>query len=433
MAARMMRILTLALLALSACMDAPPPTDDLSQAIGTGGTGGGSLSCANVCNATSECDDPCIDPITGFGTTCGKHGVCLACSTYCGSNTACDFACQKNGTLTSCRGAGATCNACTDAVCEARGCGDYCQTATNSYQRCAAYEAPRGDKDSDGLPDLLEDALAHQFLPNIFISNLSPENNWGQFYATGWNAANRPLMRIPYVVRKVAPLTGARSGWCAQGQCAEIVYGLPYNWDTGMPDTGWEAHQGDSEHVALLVAYRRADDESNGHAWGTTWSVARTDASVWRVVGAFYSAHQCKGSFDNSTFVWPYEDGFYRKDALVDVYESDGKHAAYPSLDACNDVWDQCLYMENWRPAVLSKLFNAGDADGASPSATGYVCPGYDRTIATPASSASSAPLDSPPYDVWSGQPFGSTKADPFSHALRAGSRNWGAGTYACD
>jgi hypothetical protein len=60
------------------------------------------------------------------------------------------------------------------------------------------------------------------------------------------------------------------------------------------------------------------------------------------------------------------------------------------------------------------------------------VCPGFDHTIAYPGVTASSAPIDSPPYDVWGALSFGPSSANDHAVWMRAGSLDWGHDTYAC-
>jgi hypothetical protein len=439
--------LALASAPLAGCLDAPPEAavDGGAELATTVEPIGSTLKCSQLCTSSSSCTAPCIDDVTGYGTSCGKHGVCVSCSAGCSSGSTCDLECMQGTTLSDCHHAGAVCNSCSAATCDAQGCGAYCLSTPviatltgfptlNQYDRCDAITTPLGDADSDAMPDSLEDALARRFLPNIYLSG-SYGNNDQQSYAIG--CAGDPLCRMPYVVRKVGPLRGARTGWCAQGQCAEIIYGLPYNWDLGKWGIG--EHRGDSEHIAVLVAYRRADDEPDGHDWGTTWSVAQGDASVWRQVAFFWGAHTCDHTdgidWDSSRFVWPYINGTYSQVGLKNDYVSTNKHANYQSLGECEDgadLMDSCPTPHLVRSSVLARLFNAGDRYVGTYGQYNFACLGFPHTLAYPGASSDDPPLESPAYDLWGTASFGAAHSQPFSLWMSRGAIDWGNESYAC-
>ncbi len=415
-----------------------------------GGTGGGGIigpsqACGDVCTPQSRCDQSCG---ANASSTCGAFGVCVSCATACTSTSPCGTVCLSGTTITQCSSAGAECQSCSAATCEAMGCSALCQQPQQlvigklgfptplprTYQRCDAYGATINDKDSDGLDDDFELRLAKQFFPNVNMPY------WSEFQFYGAQSPEMlctgPLCRLPIVVRKAAPLTGSRWGWCATGQCVEIIYGLPYNWDTGDPDAPGSlahSHQGDAEFVATLVAHRRADDEADGADWGVPASVALSDPSAWRMVAGFWAAHYGAGSFagadvDSSRYVFPRTGGTYSGTKLMNVYVAEGKHASYPTSSECdNGGWlnsDSCAGGRFLDRALLqSRLVNVGDEHGDL-TRPGWVCAGFERHIAAPASTAADAPVTVPPHDVWSGAQFDSTTT--WFGVLHRSSRNWG-------
>lgn len=120
------------------------------------------------------------------------------------------------------------------------------------------------DYDSDGLPDRLEHDLAHRFFPDVrlqwFIQDLAATYLY--------NGA-----AIPFSAQ---PLT---AGECDESlECVELRWGLAYHTDYG-DDLLGGGHLGDSELYVALVQRT------------TSWSTASGDASAWRVIRDFTSAH----------------------------------------------------------------------------------------------------------------------------------------------
>src|SRR6185369_11158036 len=110
-------------------------------------------------------------------------------------------------------------------------------------------------------------------------------------------------------------------------QCVEIRYGIAWNWDLG-DDTFGDSHRGDSETYAILVARKDTD----GSDWGVSWSAAQNDASQWRLIKEFMSAHW-GSSTDSSSFR---SQGNFGTTTITRVWCAEGKHAMYPSQSACN-------------------------------------------------------------------------------------------------
>ncbi len=402
-------LLSLAVLSLS-CGVEPPSTDEpttteaqpLTIIGGGGGPGTPSTECAQVCTTTSRCDTACGGPT--LGSSCGAYGVCVACSAVCNSGASCGQVCLEGSTLTNCRGAGRVCQSCSAATCEAAGCGGYCMTqkpdkctwCKNAYQRCDGYGAVTGDRDSDGMSEAFELQLAQHFFPSLNMSAASQyqfygltTDSWG--YSTV--CAGNPNCKLPFVVRKVPPLSGDRNGWCADGQCVEILYALTYNWDLG-DVFQFTSHRGDAEFVAVLVAFKRADDEPNGIDWGQgmTWDLARNNVNAWRTVGRYYAAHLCSDA-DSSRFVFPKAtlDGshfWYEDEQTMAVWVAESKNGSYPSFGTCDEggYWFDNCENGRWldRNALIPKLVNVGESYGGTFQNPGYVCAGFDTTIAKP-------------------------------------------------
>jgi hypothetical protein len=447
-------------LAVACSSSAEPPDDEgeveasstaLTFAPGPTDPGGGGLigaTCASVCTATSRCDTNC----DGAGS-CGAYGVCQSCASVCSETSSCEQGCLNGSTYTTCRGAGLRCRGCSATTCEASGCAAHCWNGErcdwwtgqcgNTYRRCDAYGASIGDRDTDGLPDALETALARKFFPQMVMTT----NDWRHFYG---NVAGDPSVgglycngnqecQLPFVVRRVAALGGSKTGWCATNQCAEIIYGLPYNWDLGDTETRFPKHRGDSENVSVLVAHRRADDEADGADWGVDFATAKSDANAWRIVGIFYAAHKCDNSltvdWDSSRFLWPRDGATYSTTSHPMLFAAERKHASYPNAATCDGggKWfDYCGNNDVWvdRNVVTNRLVNVGEEYGGSLSGAGYVCAGFDTTIAMPSSA-----LDSPvsgTYDVWRGGSFGSDKAKPFYNQFKRRVLDWGNDAYTC-
>ena len=248
------------------------------------------------------------------------------------------------------------------------------------------------DGDGDSIPDPLELALAQRFFPTL---NLHCGSFEGMAYADrrqlyGHSVPGYPdssAGKIPFVARPYNPGNGYD---CAEPfQCIEIRYGMPWNWDLG-DDSGLDSHPGDSEMYAILVARKDTD----GADWGTTWAAAQNDASQWRLMREFMTAHWNTGS-DSSTYR---SHGNLGTQLHQRVWCAEGKHAMYPTQSACNNggKWDADDCSDNrcdLRSDILPDLQNAGE----------YGKP-LQRYIPYPATSKYYSPSGS--YDVWSGAPF---------------------------
>jgi hypothetical protein len=250
----------------------------------------------------------------------------------------------------------------------------------------------RKDADQDGLPDSLESQLAEKFFPTL---NLTCEEYEGlakgdlrQLYGlTVPGYADSSQGSIPFVAHPYNP----GNGNCAElYQCIEIRYGIAWNWDLG-DDTFGGAHRGDSETYAVLIARKDTD----GSDWGTTWTAAQFDPSQWRLIKEFMSAHWLE-SHDYSSFR---SQGNAGTAAPQRVWCAEGKHAMYPTQDACNsgnvaDI-DDCSDLRcDIGPEVSRKLQNVGEP--SAPLSPYILFPGSSRSVSP-----------SGTYDVWSGSLFG--------------------------
>src|SRR5262249_22958389 len=125
------------------------------------------------------------------------------------------------------------------------------------------------DADLDGVPDTLERALARRYMPTLHLRSTSfngvPYGDVGQLYGVG-QFAKASGADWQFVVRPVTPYfddttvfgghTYGQIQSCAElGQCLEIVYIIPYNWDLGddLADGAGTTHRGDGEMYSVLV------------------------------------------------------------------------------------------------------------------------------------------------------------------------------------
>ncbi len=253
------------------------------------------------------------------------------------------------------------------------------------------------DGDFDGLPDSLETSLAQYYFP---ILNLHCGTFEGMAYAdrrqlyglTVSGYSNSSNGRIPFTAHPYSP----NDGWnCTEGlQCIEIRYGIAWNWDLG-DDTFGGSHRGDSEMYAILVARKDTD----GADWGVDWSVAQNDASQWRLIGEFMTAHW-QTSADSSTYR---SHGNYGTTYYQKVWAAEGKHAMYPTQNACNNGGfadaDDC---GDNRCDIVTEVFQKVQNIGESNAP-------LNRYIVAPASSKNLSPSGS--YDMWSYQSFGTSTA----------------------
>lgn len=271
------------------------------------------------------------------------------------------------------------------------------------------------DGDYDGLPDSLELSLAQYFFP---ILNLHCGTYEGLAYGdrrqlygltvSGYSDSSNG--RIPFTAHPYSPNDGYN---CTEAmQCIEIRYGIAWNWDLG-DDTFGGAHSGDSEVYAILVARKDTD----GSDWGVSWDVAQNDASQWRLIKEFMSAHWTEGwGADSSSYR---SHGNYGTYSYQKVWAAEGKHAMYPTQSACNSGGaagaDDCgdnrcdLVTE-----IYQKVQNIGESYAPLNPYIPY--PSYARDV---------SPYGT--YDMWSYNSFGSATSyrENMEHPL-----NWCPNTW---
>jgi hypothetical protein len=373
--------------------------------------------CSSVCSCATSCTTSCCTTSTGTRTTCGALSTAkcvgkVACT--CGNGV-----CDGSETTANCE---KDCPECHNAGTDPNGCGYSCSRPGST-----------DDRDVDGVPDQLEYLLAHKFFPNLWARwDISDKQ---QFYANAPQTST-----VPYSVRfqKIVPKTGPCS--TASNMCIEIVYGMAYHRDCGdNPNNGCSGinnHLGDSEFYILLLKRTVA------------WDTAKTRPSSWQLIGDFTSAHF--GTSTDSSSVARYGValkscfGLYGYDAnrcMADlecrmnfmstphcedacfsisasgtplssratIYASEGKHAMYHSLAACDAGGfggaDFCQANINLRGGkTCYNLQNVGNKGTDS---------AFKRFIRTPASSSDG-------YDVWGGAKFGAASdyRFPFTTAV---------------
>jgi hypothetical protein len=253
------------------------------------------------------------------------------------------------------------------------------------------------DGDFDGIPDSLEVSLAQYFFP---VLNLHCGTFEGMAYAdrrqlyglTVSGYSNSSNGTIPFMAHSYSP----NDGWnCTEGmQCIEIRYGIAWNWDLG-DDVFGQSHRGDSEVYAILVARKDTDGED----WGVGWDVAQSSPTHWRMIGEFMTAHW-QTSADSSSYV---SHGNYGTTNYQQVWAAEGKHALYPTQNACNGGGfggaDDC---GDNRCDIVTEVFQKVQNIGESYAP-------LNRYIVAPAYSKSVSPSGS--YDMWSYQKFGDSTA----------------------
>lgn len=140
--------------------------------------------------------------------------------------------------------------------------------------------------------------------------------------------------RIPFIAHPYSPGDGYN---CTEAmQCIEIRYGIAFNWDLGDDIFGQE-HRGDSEMYDILVARRDTD----GNDWGVDWSVAQNDASKWRLIGEYMTAHwntigdSSSATSKNLSPSGNYDMWSYQNFGTTTPYRT---HIERP-IDWCPDTW----------------------------------------------------------------------------------------------
>jgi hypothetical protein len=256
------------------------------------------------------------------------------------------------------------------------------------------------DGDGDGIPDSLELALAQRFFP---VLNLHCGTYEGLAYGDkrqlyGLDVpgyTNSKNGRLPFVAYPYNPGNGVD---CDEPfQCIEIRYGVAWNWDLG-DDVGNDfgfgtSHRGDSEMYAVLLARKDTD----GADWGVDWATAQNDPSQWRLITESMNAH------DGSSFR---SQGNFGTSTVQRVWCSEGKHGMYATQSACNDGGfygsDDC---SDNRCDITTELFQKVQNVGQSWAPLQYSIPYPGADSTTPPSGT---------YNVWSGDPFGSSDATAY-------------------
>ena len=199
-------------------------------------------------------------------------------------------------------------------------------------------DAPCADVDADGLVDAWEDEVLDRLRPLVRFDEAEP------LFAD--------LAAVVHSVGRVAP---APDSW--ERVRAFIMIG--YSEDYGR--CGATMHDGDSERVALDLAFD--PDGSPGDVL---------------VVGTYTAAHE--GTITDHSLVLGEAElagARFEADAVTGaprwvVFSSDGKHATYHSIDACEDAeWAPCIE-EDCAPDnvddvlafdLLPPIVNAGEED----------------------------------------------------------------------
>ena len=236
----------------------------------------------------------------------------------------------------------------------------------------ARCEAASADRDMDGLDDVCEDALADAFAPVLMQdpddcawTRVARNSAAGEFegiaggYAHAVQRVSTARVRLAYL-----PAYTVDCGW----EGAKCI----------LPGVDCDAHAGDSE--AIVVEVEAAGDE-------------------WRPVGVFLSAHCFDGAAKSCRW--------YRDDELAQfewdgarpvVWVSSGRHANYPSEQAC----DRGHYRLDTCDADARANRFPVDAAGNIGSAARPEC----------RSAAISARDDASVECFWSGVPFRGWQAD---------------------
>lgn len=369
--------------------------------------------CASVCSSATGCAKACKTS-TGNVSSCGAYGVCTACSaTTCRNTGYCGVTCMMNNVLppVSTLSRGGT------------------RPPRSEWVSCSTWSARMNDDaDLDGIPDALERALAAKFYPELNMHCATFEGYAGgskdQYYGspTGCGNVKRPNGEVgadlPYVARRVGPLP---SGWCANRECIEIVYGLPYASDLGN-DFGGSPHKGDTEMYAVLLAFRKPLQNYSGPEFGTTQSldVALRDATRWAKLEEFAAAH--RGDEADSSELRKNRPTLGGADfAPRLLWVAEGKQASYFSQDSCNsgNSWwsDDCSDNRCVLPRAVgvARLENSGEPLCHPASA-------FDTTIPSPAPAIGACGI-ADAYEVWSGQRY--EGGSSFTDIFREGAIPW--------
>jgi hypothetical protein len=241
------------------CGSGEPVSDAQLSTVEQSISGCPSPLCGDVCSCGESCATECCTN-TGLRTTCGAvlGARCvgkLACT--CGNGV-----CDGSETTANCE---KDCPECATGGTDPNGCGYSCT-------KPAAGE----DRDADLVPDQLEYLLAHKFFPNMWAS--WPVSDKNQFYA------NDPATTtIPYSARLLGQFTTVGPCASAKDLCIQITYGMAYHNDCGdNPGNGCgglSSHLGDSEFYIAVV--KRTTD----------WATAKTRPGGWQLIVDFTSAH----------------------------------------------------------------------------------------------------------------------------------------------
>jgi len=187
----------------------------------------------------------------------------------------------------------------------------------------AAAQKPTVDTDRDGIPDVEEGILLHQFLPRFMISAHDCSSRPAEF---------TPLLRKPVVAAENGVIYGQASPRAGQPNEMELHY-----YDLWRRDCGESGHDLDAEHVSVLIG--------------------RDSSGTWKARYWYAAAHEdtwCDASqIAQATAV----DGESRG---PEVWISGGKHAAFLAKKICSKGCgaDRCEAMEE---LPVSNLINLGE------------------------------------------------------------------------
>jgi len=420
-----------ALAVLAACGSGEPDSGEELSTVQQSMTACPKPLCSDVCTCTTSCATECCTNATetGVRTTCGARATAacpgkLVCT--CGNGV-----CDGSETTANCE---RDCPECATGGTDPYGCGYSC-----------TKPALGEDRDADLVPDQLEYLLAHKFFPNMWASWDVADKQ--QFYANEPNATTT----IPYSVRLLGQFTTVGPCAAAKNLCLQITYGMAYHRDCGDdPGTGCGGtlkfgHLGDSEFYIAVV--KRTTD----------WETAKTRPSAWQLIVDFTSAHYGTDSLlcsPDSSILGRYGGvpkscfGMYGYDATrcnadgdcqmnymstphcenrctppwavgsaplstrTTLYISEGKHANYHSLNACDNgscSFDACpnhnINLRNGKKCHT--LQNVGNSANST---------AFRRTIRRPGTTLND-------YNIWNSDPnykFGDASSyfKPFSSTL---------------
>ena len=127
----------------------------------------------------------------------------------------------------------------------------------------------------------------------------------------------------------------------------------------------------------------------------------------------------------NGTQFW------YQGTQIMNVYVAESKNGSYPSFDSCDEggYWFDNCENGRWleRTSLTSRLVNVGESHGGTAQNPGYVCAGFDTTIAKPTSAWSSPTAT---LNVWGTERFDTSTS--FYNLFRRFELDWGDARWHC-